>query len=302
MGGMSFAVPTSMSPSRVEAFVSCPLAFRFASIEKLPEPPSPHTTKGSLVHRSLELLFTRPPGERTLEAARSAHESARREYEVDREFTQLGLADTEAEAFFTDAWSLVEGYLAMENPATINEIGLELKLEATVQINDQANDQASNQSSDQSSNGANEVDRLTLRGIIDRLELDSDGGLIVTDYKTGKAPGLRYEQNSLAGLNFYSFLCEEVFGRRPAAIRLMYLRSGETITATPSAQSVKFVRTRTKAVWQAVGKACAASDFRPKPGGLCAGCAFRPWCPEFGGDPALAAAEAPVRYGMSPAA
>jgi putative RecB family exonuclease len=289
MGGMSFAVPTSMSPSRVEAFVSCPLAFRFASIEKLPEPPSPHTTKGSLVHRSLELLFTRPPGERTREAARAAHESARREYEDDREFTQLGLADTEAEAFFADAWSLVEGYLAMEDPATIHEIGLELKLEATVQVSDQARDGA-------------EAAHLTLRGIIDRLELDADGGLIVTDYKTGKAPGLRYEQNSLAGLNFYSFLCEEVFGRRPAAIRLMYLRSRETITATPSAQSVKFVRTRTKAVWQAVGKACAASDFRPKPGGLCAGCAFRPWCPEFGGDPALAAAEAPVRYGMSPAA
>jgi len=285
MGGMSFTVPTSMSPSRVEAFVSCPLAFRFASIEKLPEPPSPHTTKGSLVHRALELLFTRPSAERTLAAARSAHESARREYEVDREFTQLGLDDTAAEAFFADAWSLVEGYFAMEDPTTINEIGLELKLEATVRVNDKGAD------SD-----------LTLRGIIDRLELDDDGGLIVTDYKTGKAPGLRYEQHSLAGLNFYSFLCEEVFGRRPAAIRLMYLRSRETITATPSAQSVKFVHTRTKAVWQAVGKACAAGDFRPKPGGLCAGCAFKPWCPAFGGDPALAAAEAPVRFGMSSAA
>lgn len=284
MGGMSFTVPTSMSPSRVEAFVSCPLAFRFASIEKLPEPPSPHTTKGSLVHRSLELLFTRPPGERTLEAARSAHESARREYEVDREFTQLGLAEAEAEAFFADAWSLVENYFAMEDPATIHEIGLELKLEATVQVKDKGGSD------------------LTLRGIIDRLELDAHGGLIVTDYKTGKAPGLRYEQNSLAGLNFYAFLCEEVFGHRPAAIRLMYLRSRETITATPSAQSVKFVHTRTKAVWQAVGKACATGDFRPKPGGLCAGCAFKTWCPAFGGEPALAATEAPVRYGMSPAA
>lgn len=286
MGGMSFTVPTSMSPSRVEAFVKCPLAFRFASIEKLPEPPSPHTTKGSLVHRTLELLFTRPPAERTIEAARLAHESARREYEVDREFTQLGLADADVEAFFADAWSLVEGYFAMEDPATIHEVGLELKLEAAVQVDDAASEGAA----------------LTLRGIIDRLELDADGGLIVTDYKTGKAPGLRYEQNSLSGLNFYSLLCEEVFGRRPAAIRLMYLRSRETITATPSAQSVKFVRTRTTAVWNAVDKACKAGDFRPKPGPLCAGCAFKPWCPEFGGDPALAAAEAPMRYGMPPAA
>ena len=66
---MSFPVPVNLSPSRVEAFTSCPLAFRFASIEKLPEPPRPHTTKGSLVHRALELLFVDyRPHQRTPEA------------------------------------------------------------------------------------------------------------------------------------------------------------------------------------------------------------------------------------------
>ena len=54
---MSFPVPTSLSPSRVEAFTSCPMAFRFASIERLPEAPQAHLTKGSLVHRALELLW-----------------------------------------------------------------------------------------------------------------------------------------------------------------------------------------------------------------------------------------------------
>jgi putative RecB family exonuclease len=58
---MAYAVPTSLSPSRVEAFTSCPLAFRFASIDHLPEPPHPATAKGSLVHRALELLFCREP-------------------------------------------------------------------------------------------------------------------------------------------------------------------------------------------------------------------------------------------------
>src|SRR6185436_18227055 len=38
---------------------------------------------------------------------------------------------------------------------------------------------------------------LRLRGIIDRLELDADGGLIVTDYKTGKVPHQNYEQGKL---------------------------------------------------------------------------------------------------------
>jgi putative RecB family exonuclease len=267
-----FDVPTSLSPSRVESFTSCPMAFRFSSIERLPEPPSPHATKGSLVHRALEVLFTRPPGERTADAARSAFEQAVEEFRTDPEFTQLGLDRQADDAFVADAWSLVEAYFAMENPAAVREIGLELRLEA-------------------------KVGELTLRGIIDRLELDGDGELIVTDYKTGRSPGPSYEQRSLSGVHFYAFLCESVFGRRPAAIRLMYLRSGEVITATPSAQSTRFVSQRTSAVWKAVEKACTTGEFQPRPGGLCSFCAYRPWCPSFGGDPALAAVEAPVRFG-----
>ena len=71
----------------------------------------------------------------------------------------------------------------MEDPTPVREIGLELWMTA-------------------------EVGDLTLRGIIDRLELDEDGGLVVTDYKTGRAPSGNYEQKSLAGVHFYAFLCD----------------------------------------------------------------------------------------------
>jgi len=87
-----------------------------------------------------------------------------------------------------------------------------------------------------------------------------------------------------------------VFGRRPAAIRLMYLSSGETIEAVPSDQSTRFITTRTTAVWNAVERACQTGDFRPRPGALCESCSFRQWCPAFGGDPELAAIEAPSAY------
>jgi putative RecB family exonuclease len=50
-------VPHGLSPSKVESFKSCALAFRFSAIDRLPEPPSPWATKGTLVHRALELLF-----------------------------------------------------------------------------------------------------------------------------------------------------------------------------------------------------------------------------------------------------
>lgn len=274
---VTYDVPTSLSPSRVESFTSCPMAFRFSSIEKLPEPPSVHTTKGSLVHRVLELLFTHPAHARSSDAVTSSFAQAVAEYRLDPEFTLLGLDEPQADAFVADAWSLVEAYQAMEDPTSVRDIGLELRLEA-------------------------QVGDLTLRGIIYRLDLDDDGGLVVTDYKTGRPPGFKYEQSRLGGVHFYSFLCESVLGRRPSAIRLMYLRSGEVITATPSPQSVRFLTTRTTAVWKAVEKACLSGEFRPRQGALCSSCAYQRWCPAFGGDPSLAAAEAPVLFGRLAAA
>jgi putative RecB family exonuclease len=265
-----FDVPTSLSPSRVEAFTSCPLAFRFANIEKLPEVPSWHTTRGSVVHRALELAFIHAPAARTPDVFRQSIEAALVEYGADPDFTGLHLEDDAAAMFAAECRQLVENYLHMEDPARVQAIGLELRLESAVE---------------------GDVGTLLLRGIIDRLELRDDE-LVVTDYKTGRAPTVNWEQRSLAGVHFYSFLCEQVLGRRPAAIRLMYLKSGETIEAVPSAQSVRFITTRARAVWKAIERASFTGDFRPRPGALCATCGFQRWCPTFGGDPERAAIEA----------
>ena len=273
----TYPVPTSLSPSRVESFTSCPLAFRFANIERLPEPPSIHTTKGSFVHRVLELLYTNPAAARDERAARDAFDRATAEYSVDPELTLLRLDDDAMAAFLADSWSLVLAYFRMEDPTRVRDIGLELRLEA-------------------------QVGDLSLRGIIDRLDLDERGELIVNDYKTGRAPSLQREQSSMGGVHFYSFLCESVLGRRPAAIRLLYLRTGEVITAIPSEQSVRFITTRTTAVWRAVERACTTGTFLPRQGALCPSCAFQQWCPAFGGDPAMAALEAPIAFGRLTAA
>jgi putative RecB family exonuclease len=267
----AYVVPTSLSPSRVSAFTSCPMQFRFASIQKLPEAPGVATTKGTIVHRALELLFVRPRGSRTPEALHDDLTAALHEFADHPDYVGLRLDPDGAAAFAEECRELVEKYFAMEDPNAVREIGLELWMEAP-------------------------VGHLNLRGIIDRLELDADGELVVTDYKTGRAPSGNYEQKSLAGVQFYSFLCEAVFGKRPAKIRLMYLKSGETIETVPSAQSVKFITTRTSAVWSAVERACTSGDFRPRPSSLCGFCSFKQWCPAFGGDPDLAADEAIAAY------
>jgi len=267
----TYPVPMSLSPSRVSSFTSCPMQFRFSSIQKLPEPPGVATTKGTIGHRALELLFVRRAADRTPEALAADMATALDEYRTHPDYVGLRLEGTAVDEFDRNCHALVDKYFAMEDPTAVREIGLELWMEAS-------------------------VGHLTLRGIIDRLELDDDGELVVTDYKTGRAPSGNFEQKSLAGVHFYSFLCEAVFGKRPAKIRLMYLASGETIETVPSAQSVKFITTRTTAVWSAVERACTTGDFRPRKSKLCDWCSFQQWCPEFGGDPSLAASEAVAAY------
>jgi putative RecB family exonuclease len=262
-----WTIPTSLSPSRVESFLSCPLAFRFSSIERLPDPPTVATTRGSLVHRALELLFLAPAPDRTAVALDRCVDAAIDEYRSHDDFLLLRLDDAAEAAFFDAARRIAANYLRMEDPTKVRDIGLELRLEAS-------------------------VGDLTLRGIIDRLDLDDDGELVVVDYKTGRAPRPGWERTSMAGIHFYAFLCESVFDRRPAEIRLMYLASGETIRTRPTAQSTRFMTTRTNAVWKAVATACERDDFRPKRSRLCDFCAYQRWCPEFGGDPSRAATEA----------
>jgi putative RecB family exonuclease len=260
---MALPLPTSLSPSKVASFKDCALAFRFSAIDRLPEPPSPWATKGTLVHRALELLFCEEPAERTRPTALACLQRARAEMATDPEYVGLGL-DPEAETqFAADAEVLVGRYFELEDPTTVQPIGLELRLEAR-------------------------VGSLTLRGIIDRLELDAEGGLVVTDYKTGKTPGVIHEQSRLGGVHFYAFLCERVLGRRPSRIQLLYLAEPVAIVAEPSEQSIRGLEQRTAAIWKAVERACATDDFRPRPSPLCNWCSFQDYCPAFGGDPARA--------------
>ena len=266
MAARSFPVPTNLSPSRVDAFTSCPLQFRFASIEKLPEPPSIPATKGSLVHRALELLFMLDPPERSHEAGLTALDQAATEFQSDKEWIGLGLDAEGEQRVLDDAEKLVRTYFTMEDPTQVRAIGLELRLEVP-------------------------VGSLHLRGIIDRLDLNEQGELIVVDYKTGKPPRVNNEQSKLGGVNFYAFLCQQFFGRRPAEVRLMYVATGETIVARPTEQTVNFLPKRTLAVWGAVEKACSSGNFQPRQGPLCNYCSFQAWCPAFGGNPDLAASE-----------
>jgi putative RecB family exonuclease len=260
---MPFPLPTSLSPSKVSSFKDCALAFRLSAIDRLPEPPSAPAAKGTLVHRALQLLFAEEePGHRSLDVALTKLARAVPEILDGNEYAELALVGDERAAFVADAEELLGHYYELEDPDQVRVIGTELRL--SVQLG-----------------------TLKLSGIIDRLELDADGELVVTDYKTGRAPSESYQQAKLIGVHFYAFLCEQLLGRRPVRVQLLHLREPMSISTEPSDQSIRGLQQQTMAIWQAVERACGSEDFRPKPGYLCNYCAYRAYCPAVGGDLSL---------------
>jgi putative RecB family exonuclease len=257
---MALPLPSSLSPSKVSSFKDCALAFRLSVIDRLPEPPSPHAAKGTLVHRALELLmWEEDPGCRSVEAALSKLERAVPEVLDDEEYAALNLTGAEREEFVADAAGLVRNYFRLEDPNQVRVLGTELRMSV-------------------------QVGSLKLSGIIDRLELDGNGDLVVTDYKTGRAPSANFEQTRLGGVHFYAFLCEQILGRRPARVQLLHLREPLAISTVPTDASIRGLQQQTGAIWSAVEQACAREDFRPKPGRLCGYCAYHEFCPAVGGD------------------
>ena len=263
---MSFDPPRSLSPSKVTAFRDCALAFRFTAIDRLPDPATVWTVKGTLVHSALEGLFwNHARGHRSPAAATAELHAAWSDLQGDPDYLSLELAPDAAEAFLADAEQLVANYFRLEDPDEVTAVGIELTLDAR-------------------------VGDVRLRGILDRLDLTPEGELVVIDYKTGRAPSDLYVQSKLIGVQTYALLCQEVLGRRPAEVRLLHLREPTTIATEPTEQALRGQRTRTLAVWSAIERACRDEDFRPKTGPLCRFCRFKDFCPAYGGDPSLAAA------------
>jgi len=267
----AFDVPTSLSPSRASSFQDCPLQFRFASIQSLPQPPGFHAVKGNVVHRALELLLRLSAPERTREAARDAMSSSRNEYEPKYDFVGLNLDDAAAREFWADCERLTDAYFDLEDPTTLDDIELELWVEAP-------------------------LGTFNVRGYVDRLERTKDGALVITDYKTGRAPRESDVSNKMRQLEMYAYMVRALRGELPSRMRLMYLKDKVVLEQQPTESSMKFLEKRTIALFDAIERACTNGNFPPKRSGLCNFCNFKQWCPEFGGNPELAAVEAPLKY------
>jgi putative RecB family exonuclease len=255
----------SLSPSRAGDFKTCPLLYRFRSIDRIPERPTLDKVRGTVVHAVLDRLFDLPASERTHEAAAALVEPEWRGLvEAEPEMAALFAGDddgTGLAGWMESARSMIAGYFALEDPRRLQPAARELLVEVVL-------------------DGG-----VRLKGYVDRLDVAPTGEIRVVDYKTGGIPREAYETRALFQLKFYALVLWRTGGTVPRQLRLMYLGDRDTLTYVPDADELARFERTLLAIWRAIEKAMLTGDFRASPSRLCDWCDHRPICPAHGGTP-----------------
>ena len=253
----------ALSPSRAGDFMTCPLLYRFRTIDQLPEPFSPDAVRGTLIHKVLEDLFDLPAGDRTPDRARDMLLPAWEQLlEADPDLEEMfGTEGAEVAEWLTSCRTVLDRYFTLEDPRRLEPAERELYVEALLDS------------------------RLLLRGFVDRLDVAPDGALRVVDYKSGRAPKEGWEAKALFQMKFYALVLWRTRGDVPRMLQLVYLGSGELVRYVPDEQDLRATERKVEAIWRAIARATETGDWRPRPSRLCDWCAHQALCPAFGGTP-----------------
>jgi putative RecB family exonuclease len=258
----------ALSPSRAGDFMTCPLLYRFRTIDRLPEQPSPDAVRGTVVHKVLEDLFDLPAARRTPDQARDMlvpawEQLLAAEPEIGELFAapegDLGVPDVAA--WLTSCRDVLDRYFTLEDPRRLEPAERELYVEALLDS------------------------RLLLRGFVDRIDVAPDGAIRVVDYKTGRSPAEMFEAKALFQMKFYALVLWRMRGMVPAMLQLIYLGNGEMLRYVPDEGDLIATERKVEAVWQAIRRAEESGDWRPRRSRLCDWCSYQAICPEFGGTP-----------------
>jgi putative RecB family exonuclease len=259
----------TLSPSRAADFKQCPQLFRFRAIDRVEVPPTPSQARGTTAHLALQRLFDVAPPARTPQLLYDLFRAAWAELKPD-EFADLFEDVDDERAWGVTSLGILRNYFAIEDPTTFTPVDRELDM-------------------------LQAIGDITIRGILDRLD-ESDAGLVITDYKTGKAPPERYALASFFALKIYALLIRERTGSTPVALRLMYL-NGPTVYEVPVTDGqLDAMERQLRALWDTINRAISEDHFPPRPGRLCGWCQYRQLCPAFA-EPEVDVPASPLEVG-----
>lgn len=112
-----------------------------------------------------------------------------------------------------------------------------------------------------------------LCGIVDRVD-EGEGGLVVTDYKSGRKMTLEQMESDWQ-LGIYAYAVHRIFEEPVEAVQLRYLKDGST---QASVRGEEDFRQLTQEVLPHVTLKVERGEFEPRPGYWCRWCDFRELC------------------------
>jgi len=247
----------TLSPSRASDFKTCPQLFKFRAIDKLPEPATVYQARGTTAHLALQRLFDLPAAERTPDILFDLFREAWAEVRIE-EFDGLFESVEDERAWGIESLELLANYFSIEDPTAFDPLDRELDM-------------------------LEDLEGITIRGILDRMEETPDGRLVITDYKTGKAPPERYALPAFFALKIYALLIRRRTGRTPDEIQLIYLNGPTVYRISVNDAQLDAMDRQLRALWRAIDAAIDQERFPPRVSRLCDWCSFQSICPAWAG-------------------
>ena len=246
----------NLSPSRASQFKTCPKQFKFANIDKIKEPTTEVQAKGTTVHQALEDLFDLPPEERNTEKLHNLFREAWTKVRGNDEHHNLFSSVEEEREWGLDGLKLLNNYMSIEDPTSFEPLERERWVRGS-------------------------IEDLNLRGILDRMDRNNKGELVIVDYKSGKAPLAKYKEPRFFALKLYALLIQKELGEMPSELKLIYLKNSTIHTLKVSQDSLDQVKIEVLEIWNNIKIAFETNEFPATKNTLCDWCYYKPICPVF---------------------
>lgn len=247
----------NLSPSRASQFKTCPQQFKFANVDKLKEPTNEVQAKGTAVHQALEDLFELPKEDRDTEKLHNLFRAAWTKVRRTDEHHNLFSSVDEEREWGVDGLKLLNNYMSMEDPKSFDPLERERWVRGT-------------------------IEDLNLRGILDRMDRNQNGELIIVDYKSGKAPTEKYKEPRFFALKLYALLIRDELGITPTELKLIYLKNSTIHTLKVDNKMLDEVKIEILDIWSDIKLAFEENNFPATKNALCKNwCYYKPICPVF---------------------